>query len=163
RLRNFDVFVDLTGLEEGDHTVEIEYENVPDDLSIYIEPKTIDVTIEERATEEFPVSVDFLNTDKLPDGYELGETTLAPETVTITRSISFFAQRASFEVGVDAVDFTDLINNIDVSFNVYDSQGHEEFVHIEPEDVKGTVDVNYPIKAVSVHVPTTGDLPDDYA
>src|SRR5699024_4289379 len=92
RLRNFDVFVDLTGLEEGDHTVEIEYENVPDDLSIYIEPKTIDVTIEERATEEFPVSVDFLNTDKLPDGYELGETTIDPETVTITSSKSVVEQ-----------------------------------------------------------------------
>src|SRR5699024_3647650 len=62
RLRNFDVFVDLTGLEEGDHTVEIEYENVPEHLSKYIETKSDVVTVEEDHTEETPVNVDFLNT-----------------------------------------------------------------------------------------------------
>lgn len=163
RLRNFDVFVDLTGLEEGDHTVEIEYENVPDDLSIYIEPKTIDVTIEERATEEFPVSVDFLNTDKLPDGYELGETTIDPETVTITSSKSVVEQIAIVKVFVDVADLTEPINNREVPVNVYDSQGNELRVHIEPENVEVSVDVNNPSKTVSVHVPTTGDLPDDYS
>src|SRR5699024_686287 len=44
RQRNFNAYVDLEGLGEGEHTVEIEHENVPNGLTVYIEPKAIDVT-----------------------------------------------------------------------------------------------------------------------
>src|SRR5699024_7149259 len=54
-------------------------------------------------------------------------------------------------------------NNREVPVNVYDSQGNELRVHIEPENVEVSIDVNNPSKTVSVHVPTTGDLPDDYS
>src|SRR5699024_10681527 len=70
---NYEVYVDLADLDEGTHTVDINYTKISDELSVYIEPKTIDVTIEERATEEFAVNVDFINMDQLPEGYELGE------------------------------------------------------------------------------------------
>src|SRR5699024_6994513 len=70
--RNFEIFVDLRDLGEGTHTVDLEYTRISDELSVYIEPKTIDITIEERATEGFVVKVDCINIDKLPEGYELG-------------------------------------------------------------------------------------------
>src|SRR5690625_3441186 len=68
RQRNFTVFVDLRELDEGEHTVDIEYENIPEDLTAYIEPKTIDIVIEKRASKDFAVSVDFVNMDNLPLG-----------------------------------------------------------------------------------------------
>ncbi|MFS8631226.1 MAG: hypothetical protein LOD92_08750, partial [Bacillales bacterium] len=43
RQQNFNVFVDLRDLTEGEHTVEVEYENIPENVTVYIEPKTIDV------------------------------------------------------------------------------------------------------------------------
>src|SRR5699024_8178576 len=52
RQRNFTVYVDLLDKQAGEHTVQLEYDNVPGELSFYIEPETIDIVIEERATEE---------------------------------------------------------------------------------------------------------------
>src|SRR5699024_1207116 len=63
RQRNFNVFVDLRDLEEGEHIVDVEYENISNELTVYIEPKTITVNIEKRATQEFAVDVDLINLD----------------------------------------------------------------------------------------------------
>src|SRR5699024_5156693 len=51
--KNFTTYVDLTELSEGPHTVENQHENIPKELSAYIDPKEIDIKIEERATETF--------------------------------------------------------------------------------------------------------------
>src|SRR5690625_1922071 len=135
RQRNFNAYVDLEGLGEGEHTVEIEHENVPNGLTVYIEPKAIDVTIEERETKEFNVNVDFINTDQLPDGYELGDPVVDPETVTITSSKNVISQIAMVKVFVDVTDVTDAINKREVPVNVYDNRGNELKVHVEPETV----------------------------
>src|SRR5699024_10381326 len=92
--RNFDVFVDLQGLGEGEHEVKLQYENISDDLKVYIEPKTVDVVIEKRSNEEFKVNVDLINEDKLPDGYEIEDVDVNPETVQIQSSESVVDQIA---------------------------------------------------------------------
>ncbi|WP_217587129.1 CdaR family protein [Lentibacillus saliphilus] len=160
--RNFDVYVDLRGKKEGDHTVDIEYDNIPGDLSIFIEPKTIDVTIEQRATKEFPVSIDFINEDKLPQGYELGEVTTDPETVVITSSKTVIEQIAIVKVFVDVGGIEQSITNREVPVNVYDSQGNELRVNIEPGNVNVSVEVDNPSKTVPVTVETTGELPEGF-
>lgn len=162
RQQNFSVFIDLEDLDEGEHTVEVEYTNVPDDLSVYIEPKTVDVTIEERASEEFSINIDIINEDKLPVGYELGEPTLDPNTVTITSSKHIIDQIAMVKVFVDVSGLTESINNRELPINVYDSQGNELSVRIEPENTILSMEVNNPSKVVSLNVPTTKELPDGY-
>lgn len=161
--RSFTVFVDLEDLEEGDHTVELEHDNTSSDLSIYIEPKTIDVTIEERATEEFTVAVDFINLQQLPEGFELGEAEVNPGTITITSSKSVIEQIAMVKVFIDVAGLTESINNREVPVNVYDSQGNGLNVRVNPETVVVSVDVDNPSKVVDVTVPTTGELPDGFS
>ncbi|WP_163971423.1 CdaR family protein [Oceanobacillus halotolerans] len=161
--RNFNVFVDLEGLGEGEHTVDIQHENISNDLGVYIEPKTIDVTIEERATQSFDVSVDFVNTNQLPEGYELGDVEVNPDTITITSSKSTIEQIALVKVFVDVAGATESINNREVPVNVYDSQGNELGVRVEPASVNVSVEVDNPSKIVPVSVETTGDLPDGYS
>lgn len=162
RQRNFDVFVDLEGLGEGDHTVEIEDENVPNGLSIYIEPKKIPITIEERATEEFSVLIDYINLDELPVGYELGDADLSPETISITSSKSVIDQIAMVKVYLDVADLTEPINNREVPVNVYDSQGNGLDVRTNPERVVVSLDVLNPSKTVSVKANTVNELPEGY-
>lgn len=156
--RNFELYVDLEDLGEGTHTVDIEYARIPDEISVYIEPKTIDVSIEERATEEFVVDVDFINIDKLPEGYELGEPEINPETVTITSSRSIINQIAIVKVYIDVAGLTEPINNREVPVNVYDSQGNGLSVRIAPESVVVSVDIYNPSKVVPIEVTTTGEL-----
>lgn len=160
--RNFDVFVDLEGLGKGRHTVEIKYGNVSDDLEVYIEPKTIEVVIEERATEEFDVNVDFINVDKLPAGYELGKLVVEPNKVTITSSKSVIDQIGIVKVFVDVEGLKESINNREVPVNVYDSQGNELRVRVEPRNVEVSAELINPSKTVPVSVETTGELPKGY-
>ncbi|SHF73038.1 CdaR family protein [Ornithinibacillus halophilus] len=159
RQRNFDVYVDLEGLEAGEHTVRIQTD-VPSELTATVEPEFIDIVIEERATEEFKVNVDFLNNEQLPEGYEIGEIEVNPETVLITSSKSVVEQIGIVKVYVDVKDTSESIENRAFPVNVYDSQGNELRVRIEPETVSVSVEINNPSKNVSVSVPTTGTLPE---
>ena len=160
--RNFDVYVDLEELGEGTHTVDVKHAKVPSKLSVYIEPKTIEIEIEERATEEFAVSVDFINKDQLPEGYELGTPVVNPEKVTITSSRSVIDQIAIVKVYVDVAGLTEKVKSREVPVNVYDNQGNVLQVRIEPLSVAVSVDVDNPSKKVPIEIATTGDLPEGY-
>lgn len=162
RQRNFKAYIDLEGLDEGEHTVEVAHENVPNGLSVYIEPKTVDVTIEERETKEFGVNVDFINTDDLTEGYELGEPKVEPEAITITSSKSVIDQIAMVKVFVDVAGLTDDIDKREVPVNVYDNQGNELNVNVQPETVSVSANVHNPTKSVPIKVPTKGKLPKGY-
>ncbi|MCM3400009.1 CdaR family protein [Oceanobacillus profundus] len=160
--RNFDVYVDLQGLEEGDHEVKLEH-NISNDLTVFIEPKTIEVTIEERASEEFAVVADFINEDKMAPGYELVNYTLDPPTVTITSSRSVIDQIGIVKAYVNLEGLDSSINNRELPVNVYDTQGNELTVRIEPENIQISAEVDNPSKSVPVSVETTGELPEGYA
>lgn len=162
RLRNFDVFVDLTDLEEGEHTVSLEYEGLPDNVTAYIEPKEIDVSIEQRATEQFGVDIDLVNEDKVPVGYELGEPEITPETVTLVSSQENIGQVAMVKVFVDVRDLKESIRNRELPVIVYDAQGNDMNVRVEPATVTVSIPVERPSKTVPLQLETTGELPDDF-
>ena len=161
RLRNFDVIVDLTDYEEGDHTVTLEYEGLPENVTAYIEPKEINVTIESRATEQFGVDIDLVNEDKLPVGYELGEPEITPDTVTLVSSREQIEQVAMVKAFVDVRDLKESIRNKEVPVIVYDAQGNDMSVRVEPETVTISIPVERPSKTVDLNLETKGDLPDD--
>lgn len=161
-LRNFEVYVDLRDLGEGTHTVELEYDKIPNELSVYIEPKTIEIDIEERATGEFPVEVDFINLDQLPAGYELGRPEVKPGTVKIASSRSVIDQIAIVKVYIDVAGLTESVDNRELPVNVYDNQGNALTVRVDPTNVVVSVDVDNPSKVVPLEVSTKGELPDDY-
>ena len=160
RQRNFTVFVDLREYGEGEHTVEIEYENIPDDLTAYIEPKTIDVIIEKRASKDFAVSVDLVNMDSLPLGYEVGEPEVTPGQVTIISSESIIEQIAMVKVFIDVTDLKESIRNREVPVSVYDVQGNDLNVRVEPASVTVSVPVERPSKTVPLTIKTKGELPE---
>src|SRR5690625_3813218 len=159
---NFKFYVDLTDYDEGEHFVEIEYENIPDDLTVYIEPKTIEVVIERRATKEFAVDIDFVNMDKLPIGYELGEPEITPGTVTIVSSESVLEKIAMVKVYVDVTDLKESIRNREVPVSVSDIQGNDLNVRVEPAGGTISVPVERPSKKVPLNITTSGELPDGY-
>lgn len=158
RQRNFTVFVDLTDLEEGEHVVDIEHENIPNELTAYIEPKSIEVVIEKRATKNFAVNVEFVNADKLPLGYEVGEPEVTPNTVSIISSESVIERIAMVKVYIDLTDLKESIVNRELPISVYDIQGNDLNVRIEPESVKVSVPVERPSKTVPLTLNTQGDL-----
>jgi YbbR domain-containing protein len=160
--RNFDVFVNLHGLEEGEHTVELQH-NISKDVEAFIEPKSIPITIEERASKEFSVVADFINSDKMAEGYELVNHEVEPGTVTITSSRSVIDQIGAVKVYVNLEGLEGSINNREVPVNVYDTQGNELNVRIEPESVQVSAVLDNPSKTVPLTVETTGEVPEGYS
>ncbi|WP_430789173.1 CdaR family protein [Virgibacillus flavescens] len=163
RQQGFKVTADLEGLGAGEHTIELESSNVPNNLDVYIEPKEIDVVIEEKASEEFSVNIDFINTNKLPDGYEIGSSEVEPKTVTIISSKEMIDRIAIVKVFVDVANLEQSIDSREVPVNVYDSQGNQLDVSIiEPKTVVVSAELLNPSKTVPVEVQTSGELPEDY-
>lgn len=162
RQRNFTVFVDLRDLDEGEHIVDIEYENLPDNLKAYIEPKSLDVAIERRATRDFAVDVEFVNLDNLPVGYELGEVEVIPNTVTIVSSEAVIDQIAMVKVYIDVTDLKESIRNREVPISVYDIQGNDLKVRVEPASVTVSVPVDRPSKTVPLTIATKGKLKEGF-
>src|SRR5699024_1238305 len=97
------------------------------------------------------------------EGFELGQTEVKPDTVTITSSKSVIDQMAIVKVFIDVEGITDPVNNREVPVNVNDSQGDEVRVGIEPENVVVAVDVDNRRKKVPVEVSTTGELPEGFS
>ena len=160
--RNFTVYVDLQGLGEGNHTVELQH-TVSDDISVYIEPKTIEVSIEERASQEYPITVEFLNTDQLPPGVEVGGYELDQSSVQITTSRRIMEQIGVVKIYVDVAGQETSISNREVPVNVYDTQGNELQVRLDRETVVISVDFVSPSKVVPIDIETTGELPEGFS
>ncbi|WBX81067.1 CdaR family protein [Virgibacillus salarius] len=160
--RNFNVYVDLQGLKAGEHTVELQHD-ISSELDVYIEPKRIDVTIEEKATKEFNVMVDFLNESQIAEGYELGDYEVNPKTVTITSAKSVIDKIGIVKAYVDLSNLDKPINNREVPVNVYDNQGSELNVNVELGNVIISADIDNPSKRVPLSLKTSGKLPEGYA
>ncbi|WP_067726721.1 CdaR family protein [Oceanobacillus damuensis] len=160
--RNFDVYVDLEGLGEGEHIVELQH-TINNDVRVFIEPKSIAVTIEERASGEFSVVADFINSEGMAEGYELVDYQLEPSSVMITSSKSVIDQIGIVKVYVDLEGLDGSINNREVPVNVYDTQGNELNVRVQPENVQVSAEIDNPSKSVPLSVETTGELPEGYS
>lgn len=155
--QNFDVFVDLEDLEVGTYTVPLEYDGISDRIDVSIDPEEIEVTIEERASAEFEVIADYTNEDGLETGYELMEASIDPSTVQITSSKSVVDQIAVVKAFVDVDGIGESLEIEDVPVRVYDSEGNELNVRVEPETVNVTVNVDNPSKDVPVEIEATGE------
>lgn len=162
RQKNFTLFIDLTDYGEGTHTVEIEHENIPKELSAYIDPKEIDVTIEERATATYDVEVELINEDLVPTGYEVKQPELNVDEVTVVSSKSMLEQISLVKVYIDVANEKEAIKNRELPINVYDSQGNKLQVNVRPETLIASVDIVRPSKEVSLKIPTEGKIPDNY-
>src|SRR5699024_139722 len=160
--RNFDIFVDLDDLAPGTHSVPLEHEGISERLTVEIEPSQVEVSIEERATGEYQVDVDFTNQDQIEPGYEIVSATVNPNTVQITSSQSIIDQIAIVTAFVDLDGLGEDMTLSDILVRVYDHEGNQLNARIEPEVVSIDVEVANPNKTVPVSIQTTGELDEDF-
>ena len=104
--------------------------------------------------------MDFVNQDKLPVGYELGEPEINPEKIKIISSENIINQIATVKVYIDVTDLKESIRNKEVPVSVYDIQGNDLNVRVEPPSVTISVPVERPSKTVPLDIKTKGELPE---
>ncbi|WP_163538737.1 CdaR family protein [Gracilibacillus sp. YIM 98692] len=160
--RNFEIFVDLEDLGTGTHMVPLEHSGIANRINVYIEPQEVEVTVEERATKDFDVTMDIVNRDQMEAGYEVANIYAEPEQVTVTSSKSIVDRVAIVKAFVDVAGAGEPHTVDNVPVKVYDNQGNELSVRIDPPTVDVTLDVKNPHKTVPISLNTTNSVPDGY-
>lgn len=138
--KDFKIFVDLNSLLIGEHSVTIQHENFSEKLNVEIEPKMINVVIEEKVTGEFRVEPE-MNNSLVADEYIVKNMTADPSRVSITgaksviNSISYVKATVTGEKGMKE-SFGQ-----EATVKVLDRDLNKLEVQVSPEKVKVEVDI----------------------
>lgn len=158
--RNFEVYVDLNELSVGTHTVEFQYRGLPDGMDATIQPSSVTVTIEERISREFSVEIDYLNEDKLPEGYRASKPIVTPRTVTLYGSERQLDQISVVKGEVDLEGETKSVTK-SVPIAVYDKEGNElSGFSLNPNVVDVEIPIVEPHKIVPIKINRENRLPE---
>ena len=156
------VVADLEGLTEGSHEVRLSGEGFGDNVKVVVDPTVINVTLKKKTTQQFDLSWDFINRDKMESIYSLGTPAFDYTKVNVRasrdtlNSIAFI--KALIDVGGQADDFEQ-----DARLVAYDASGSPVRADIVPETVHVSVPVTSTNKTVAIEVQVSGDVPDGKA
>lgn len=156
--RNFEVYVDLSDAEIGRQEVEVGIRDLSDKLEYIIDPSTVDVTVDEKVTEEFHVEAEF-NNSLLEQGYTAEAALAEPNTVKITGAKNVIESIAYVKATVNAKgpiteSFTET-----AAINVLDRNMNKLDVEVDPGEVDVSVDVKRLSKTVPIDIVEKGSLP----
>jgi len=155
--RDFEIYVDLTNLGLGTHTVPIKYKNISEKLSVKIHPATINVVIQEKVSINFPVEVDFINKGKIAEGYSIQEPSVKPNVVRLTGAKDLIEKVALVKARVNVEGAKETIKQ-ESRVAVYDEHGNILDLQVEPSVVEVTVPVESPSKSVPLKINRIGKL-----
>jgi YbbR domain-containing protein len=156
------VVANLEGLTEGTHAVKLTTEGYGDGVSAKIDPSTVYVTLKKKTTQQFDISYDFINQDKMDSIYSAGTPTFEYQKVNVRASKDTLDSIAFVKALIDlkgqTADFTQ-----EAKLVAYDSNGQPVQADIVPDTIEVSVSVTSPNKVVPIEVEVTGDVPDGQA
>ncbi len=155
--KDFEVYAELTNLSIGTHRVNLKIKNLSSDLEPTISPSAITVSIEEKISKDFPVEVEFINEDKLEEGYTPDQPIVSPNSVRITASKEVIDRISKVQATINLETAEDTINK-ESRITIYDRDGNILPVEVEPSVVDVTVPIKSPSKALPFKVVREGEL-----
>lgn len=157
--KDFKVFVDLNALLIGEHSVTIQSENFSEKLNVSIEPRTVNVKIEEKITEEFRVEPE-MNKRLVAEDFIINSMIANPSRVTITGaksvidSISYVKATITGDKGINkSFDQEATVKVLDRDLNKLD-------VRVSPEKVKVKVEINEYSRELPITIKEIGKVKD---
>lgn len=156
------VVADLEGLTEGTHEVRLSGEGFGDNVKIVVDPTTITVTLKKKTTQQFDLSWDFINRDKMESVYSVGTPEFPYTKVNVRASrdtldsIAFV--KALIDVSGQSQDFEQ-----DARLIAYDAAGQPVAADIVPDTVHVKVPVTSPNRTVPIEIQVSGDVPEGKA
>lgn len=158
-------WIDLTGLEEGNHTVSVERE-IPDDLHpvriIESSPRTLNVSLEATISRTLPIDVEVRGDPA--QGYQIEEPIWSHETVAVYGRSSLVNQVSTISVVLDVSGIKETIERT-FALRPLDAEGNVvSDVTLDPERVTVTQPVSLQggYRNVVVRVIIEGTVPDGY-
>jgi len=156
-------WIDLTGLEEGEHIVPVnaKIEITPARI-LKVDPGEVSVVLEQSASQSFPVKVDVTGEPAL--GYRKGNPSVEPARVMLSGSASRVAEVSEVHASLDISGADGNVSQI-VPVRAYDESGNQiTSITITPASVR----VDQPVtllggyRNVVVKVVTLGQVADGY-
>lgn len=156
------VVADLEGMTEGQHTVKLTTNGYGSGVETVVNPSTAVITLKKKTTQQFDISYDFINLDKMDDIYSAGTPTFEYTKVNVRASKDTLSSIAFVKALIDVsgknADFEQ-----DAKLVAYDSQGNPVNANIVPETIHVSVPVTSPSKTVPISVQVSGTVPDGKA
>lgn len=155
--RNFFLSIDLTSVKSGKVDVPVRIEQLPGGVNASIEPKTMNVTVEKRASREFEVTPK-VDPTQIPTGFSIDTIDLSDEKVNVIAGEEGIKKIHAIEAALPSdVNLTDNYSGT-VTLHAVDSAGKILPAQITPSTVHIKVSVNKPSKQVPVKLKVTGTL-----
>lgn len=153
--RGFRVIADLTGLGEGNHEVKLQLQNMSSAVEGTIEPTTITVTIESRASAKMKVEPG-VSTTNLAEGFAIDKVAVDPEEVTVTTGSQTLSEIHRLVATVDPAKITDHNTEEKARVQALDQEGNVLSAEIDPAEVTVKVTLTAPQKQVGLYTEQTG-------
>lgn len=154
----YEVYVDLQNLTPGPHRVRVNHRGFSENLTVKIDPATVDVTIKEKVEQIMSVNIQVINEDKLPEGYVAEDPISVPNSVSIRGSLEDVQKIGFVEGYVDVAGADDTVE-MDIPLKVFDHNGEELSLEIVPSVVEVKVPISPPSKKVPYKISRKGSLP----
>lgn len=160
---DYRVKMDVTGLDEGTHTVNLTAE-LPNGLQLVsMSPTSVQVELEEMQTKEMDVNI--TTTGSPAKGYTAGQPIISPTNrvhVTLPASQMKDVQSVSATINIDGVESS--VKQKRLKLTVYDKSGHEmKDAILTPPVVEVEIPITKPFKSVPLQINFVGKLPDGLA
>lgn len=160
-----EAWVDLTGLDSGQHLVEVQYRINPSFTPVRVVQVSPDViTVEQQLLDSrsFPVNLEI--TGEPVVGYQKGLAARNPATVTVSGPAEQVAQVEEVRAALDITDATETIQTSVPLLPVDGSGDPVEGVNVTPSEVEVTqpITLQESYRNVVVRVVTTGQVANGY-
>lgn len=161
------VTVDLSGLKEGTHKVNIEYAKPNGSIDYSVNPSVANVNIYKKVSETKTVTADLLNQDSLDSKLVIEDVKPSKDRVVIKgtddeNAINSLKKVASVKALVDVenltVQDTGIVTIKKIPLKAYDKDGNILNVEIVPSKISVDLDVASPSKTVPIRVIPKGDI-----
>jgi len=156
------VTVDLSGLKEGTHKVDLDYDSPINSVTYKLDPSSITVVVYPKVSATKTVTIDVINKDKLNNKLSVQSVTIDKEEVIIKGAEHNLEKVATVKALVDIeniVEPTSGVNNLkDVNLVAYDKYGNVVDVEIVPEKVSATVNIESYSGEAKVKIIPTGTV-----
>lgn len=147
---DYEVFVDLTNLAEGEYEVEYRYRNFSPRLDVFIAPERVTIKISPKVTETFNLGYQFINENSLDEEQSVAVTKMEHQEVEIRGSQDIIGTIFSVDAMIDLrkASKEDGTFKQEAEILAFDRSGEEVDVEIIPK----TVDVECRISSYSQEV-----------
>ncbi len=152
-------YIDLSGKAPGQYDATLKMDNIPNGVEYTFEEEAVTVTLHEKKTETFPVTVQLLDEDQLPEGYITGTPEIKQQEIEITGAKEIVDEIKYVRAFVNVADSKETFTR-EVRIQALNKSYDPIDISIDPSTTEVTVPIENPNKKVPVSIEQKGKLPD---